>query len=297
LRTLGAVDFDDLLLLTERLFEQDRDVREPRDFAILFRTNEQPRPFEAALRKAKIPYVLVGGMSFFDRKEVQDTIAYLRLLDGEQDDLPLLRIINRPARGIGKSALEALQQQSRKSNVSITQMLFTPHERPSGLPSAAHKGLDDLAAALLNARRIAEQSLVDAVNRLIVDVNYEQEINRLYSEPDDRTARMNTVQQVVNSLGQYVQEAKQPKLGEFLDQMLLGERDANDDKEKQLNKNAVVLMTLHSAKGLEFPEVYLVGLEEGILPHHRSLEDDEKGVDEERRLAYVGVTRAEERLT
>jgi DNA helicase-2/ATP-dependent DNA helicase PcrA len=271
--------------------------REPRDFAILFRTNEQPRPFEAALRKAKVPYVLVGGMSFFDRKEVQDTIAYLRLLDGEQDDLPLLRVINRPARGIGKSALDALQQQSRKANVSVTHMLFTPHERPGGLPSAAQKGLDDLAAALLNARRIAENSLVDAVNRLIVDVNYEQEINRLYSEPDDRMARMNTVQQVVNALGQYVQESKQPKLGEFLDQMLLGERDANDDKEKQLNKNAVVLMTLHSAKGLEFPEVYLVGLEEGILPHHRSLEDDEKGVDEERRLAYVGVTRAEERLT
>lgn len=271
--------------------------RQPGDFAILFRTNEQPRPFETALRKAKVPYVLIGGMSFFDRKEVQDTIAYLRLMDGEEDDLPLLRIINRPARGIGKGTLESLQQQSRKANISLNRMLFTPHERPADLPTAAQKGLDKLAEAILGARSVAANSLVDAVNKLMRDVDYEQEINRLYSEPDDRSARWNTVQQVVNALGQYVQEAKEPKLSEFLDQLLLGERDANDDKEKQLNRNAVVLMTLHSAKGLEFPEVYLVGLEEGILPHHRSLEDDEKGVDEERRLAYVGVTRAEERLT
>lgn len=271
--------------------------REPRDFAILFRTNEQPRPFEAALRRHKIPYVLIGGMSFFDRKEVQDVIAYLRLLNGDADDLALLRILNRPARGIGKSAVEALQNQARKINAPLKQLLFERHERPAELPQAAHRGLDQLAENLQNSQALLAKSLVDAAHHLIQSVDYQREIHRLYPEPDDRQSRWMAVQQVVNSLGQYVQETPHPTLNEFLDQLVLGDRETEDEKEKQLHRNAVVLMTLHSAKGLEFPEVHLVGLEEGILPHHRSLENDEKGVDEERRLCYVGITRAQELLT
>jgi DNA helicase-2/ATP-dependent DNA helicase PcrA len=132
----------------------------------------------------------------------------------------------------------------------------------------------------------------------VIDASrYQSVIEQSYTDPDDREARWSTVEQIVNSLAEYEREARKPSLNDFLDKLLLGEQDASDEKEKQLKKNAVALMTLHAAKGLEFPEVYLVGLEEGILPHHRSLENDEAGVDEERRLCYVGVTRAQERLT
>ena len=132
---------------------------------------------------------------------------------------------------------------------------------------------------------------------LIDKVNYKSEIDRIYSEPEDRESRWAVVEQVVNSLAEYEESRKNPTITKFLDRLLLGDQDANSDKEKQLKKNAIALMTMHAAKGLEFPEVYIVGLEEGILPHQRSLENDEAGVPEERRLCYVGVTRAEERLT
>ena len=132
---------------------------------------------------------------------------------------------------------------------------------------------------------------------LIDKVNYKSVIDRIYSEPEDREARWNVVEQVVNSLGDYESNAAKPSMTKFLDRLLLGDQDTSDEKEKQLKKNAIALMTMHAAKGLEFPEVYIVGMEEGILPHRRSLENDQAGVPEERRLCYVGVTRAEERLT
>ena len=140
-------------------------------------------------------------------------------------------------------------------------------------------------------------TLVDLARDLIDSIRYRNEIERIYSEPEERESRWAVVEQMVNALGEYEQSTRKPTLGDFLDKLMLGEQDAEDEKEKQLKKNAIVLMTMHSAKGLEFPEVYIVGLEEGILPHHRSLLDDEAGVPEERRLCYVGVTRAEERLT
>jgi DNA helicase-2/ATP-dependent DNA helicase PcrA len=139
--------------------------------------------------------------------------------------------------------------------------------------------------------------LVDLVRRLIAEIGYQAEIKRLYPDPQEQEARWQSVEDVVNALGAYEQGTKQPNLGDFLDEVALGQQDMGDDKEKQLARNAVALMTLHSAKGLEFPNVYMVGLEEGILPHHRSLKANGDDVDEERRLCYVGITRAQERLT
>ena len=136
-----------------------------------------------------------------------------------------------------------------------------------------------------------------SLRRLIAEIGYEAELKRLYPDPNEQQARWAAVEEVVNALGAYEKSAKKPTLGGFLDEVALGEQDMGDDKEKQLAKNAVALMTLHSAKGLEFPHVYMVGMEEGILPHHRSLKADGDDVDEERRLCYVGVTRAQERLT
>lgn len=270
--------------------------REPRDFAILFRTNEQPRPFETALREAKLPYILVGGMSFFDRKEVKDVLAYLRLLD-EPDEVSILRIINTPPRGIGKKSIENLLDRTVREKVPMWDMVCGYAERPK-VTARVSQGLDQLAKTVNEVRSVAaNHSLVDQARMLIDKINYKSEIDRIYSEPDDRESRWSVVEQVVNALSDYEQSRKKPTITNFLDRLLLGDQDANSDKEKQLQKNAIALMTMHAAKGLEFPEVYIVGLEEGILPHHRSLENDEAGVPEERRLCYVGVTRAEERLT
>jgi DNA helicase-2/ATP-dependent DNA helicase PcrA len=270
--------------------------REPRDFAILFRTNEQPRIFETELRKAKLPYILVGGMSFFDRKEVKDVLSYLRLLDGNPDEVSVLRIINTPPRGIGKKSVETLLNHSIKNKVALWDLVTGAVTRPK-LTSNTIRGLEDLAAKVEEVRyQSQEETLVDIARNMISTIRYRSELDRIYAEPDDREARWAVVEQIVNALGEYEQSATKPRLEDFLDKLLLGEQDANDEKEKQLKKNAIALMTMHSAKGLEFPEVYIVGMEEGILPHHRSLENDDS-IDEERRLCYVGVTRAEERLS
>ncbi len=275
-----------------RLIEHDH--WEPRDFAILFRTNEQPRAFETELRKAKVPYVLLGGTSFFDRKEVRDIGAYLKVLNHPQDETSLLRIINTPPRGIGQKAIETLMKQAVESGKTVWNVL---HACP-GLPENSRSAVQRFVTLVETFRhRFAHGPLVAALRDLVSEIGYEHDLHRLHSDANEFQSRWDSVQEVVNALGNYEAQNKPSSLSGFLDELVLGDRDMNNDKEKQLQRNAVVLMTLHSAKGLEFPQVYMVGMEEGILPHHRSLGDNEAGVEEERRLCYVGVTRARERLT
>ncbi|MCL4127146.1 UNVERIFIED_CONTAM: hypothetical protein GTU68_006723 [Idotea baltica] len=279
--------------LQHRLAQPDR---EPRDFAILFRTNEQPRIFETELRKAKLPYILVGGMSFFDRKEVKDLLAYLRLLGDEPDEVSILRVINTPPRGIGKKSVETLLDHSVKNKIPLWDLITQKSPRPK-LTTPTNRGLDQIARIVEDASfQNPDDSLVDLARNMIEATMYRSELERIYTDPNEFQTRWNTVEQIVNSVAEYEERAAKPRLSDFLDKLLLGEQDASAEKEKQLKKNCIALMTMHSAKGLEFPEVYIVGMEEGILPHHRSLEDD-RAIDEERRLCYVGVTRAEERLT
>ncbi|MEX2188863.1 MAG: UvrD-helicase domain-containing protein [Pirellulales bacterium] len=284
---------------------------EPRDIAILFRTNEQPRPFEAALRKAKLPYILIGGMSFYDRKEVRDVLAYLKLLATPGDEVATLRIINTPPRGIGQSTVAALMERAVADGKRLWDALHAAASLPR-ITAAALDGIARLRAVIDEHRqrldaskesRRGGESLTAIATSLIAAVKYREEIDRQYPTEEDRTTRWNSVEEVINSLASYEQRSKkqQPTLQGFLDDLLLAEREDEDDKESQLARNAIALMTLHSAKGLEFPEVYLVGMEEGLLPHHRSvaLENDgrDDAIDEERRLCYVGITRAQQRLT
>jgi DNA helicase II / ATP-dependent DNA helicase PcrA len=267
---------------------------EPRQFAILFRTNEQTRAFETELRRVKMPYVLVGGMSFFDRKEVRDILAYLKVLAVAQDEVSLLRIINTPPRGIGSKSVELLMNAA----VSEGRNLWDILQAPGCLPSASRPAVTGFARMMQQHRQTLEAGqLVDVARQLITEINYEGELARVYHDPNEQQSRWDSVQEVINALGAYQQQAKKPNMLDFLAEVTLGDREFDNEKEKQLRRNAVVLMTLHSAKGLEFPHVYLVGMEEGILPHHRSLGDNESGVDEERRLCYVGVTRAQDRLS
>jgi DNA helicase-2/ATP-dependent DNA helicase PcrA len=274
-----------------------RRIAQPRDFAILFRTNEQPRAFEQELRRAKLPYTLIGGMSFYDRKEVRDILAYLRILVHPRDEVSLLRIINTPARGIGQRAVEALLARAVAEGRPLWEIL--PEAKAiEGLPEAAVKAVGQFRALVQQfQRRLEGESPLDVAASLVHSIGYQAEINRQYKEPAEQLARWNTVEEVINSLAGYQQRAEEPTLAGFLDDVALVGRDDQQDKESQLAKNAIVLMTLHSAKGLEFPQVYLVGMEEGILPHHRSIDAEGAAIDEERRLCYVGVTRARDRLT
>jgi DNA helicase-2/ATP-dependent DNA helicase PcrA len=272
-------------------------VAQPRDFAILFRTNEQPRVFELELRRAKLPYVLVGGMSFYDRKEVRDILAYLKLLSSPDDEVSLRRIINAPARGIGPRAVEALLAEALARRSSMAAILPRVREL-STINASTVEAIEKFRHTIEQARsRLERTSLVDTATQLVREINYQSEINRQYHDPNDQQSRWAAVEEVINSLGAYEKRARRPTLAGFLDEILLGDRDNDRQKDEQLERNAIALMTLHSAKGLEFPQVYLVGLEEGLLPHRRAVDAGHAAIDEERRLCYVGITRARDILT
>ncbi|MEZ6108500.1 MAG: 3'-5' exonuclease [Pirellulaceae bacterium] len=257
-----------VVMIQQRLSEPGID---PRDLAILFRTNEQPRPFEAELRKARIPYALVGGQSFFDRKEVRDITALLRLIESDDDEVAFLRVANTPPRGLGPKAIETLMEQSRASGDGVWRHAQSPSSSEA-LPRAAADGLGRLVRAVHQSRaERGKRGLTDIAATLIEQVGYRQEVERTYPDPDERAARWNSVEEVINALAAFEAENKRADLGKFLDDLALNVQDFGNDKEKKLAGNAVALMTLHSAKGLEFPEVFMVGLEEGILPHHRSV--------------------------
>jgi DNA helicase-2/ATP-dependent DNA helicase PcrA len=271
---------------------------QPADFAILFRTNEQPRVFETELRRANLPYTLIGGMSFFDRREVRDLLAYLRVMCQPHDEASLLRIINTPARGISRQAVTGLLDEAVKQAKPVWELL--PYaERLSDFSRPAAEGARQLVSLV---RKYSEQvetgPLAPTVQQLIAELNYRGEIEKRYKEdPEALESRWNAVEEVVNSLAEYQSRAKKPSLVGFLDEIALTGRELDKDKERQLSRNSITLMTLHSAKGLEFPHVYMVGLEEGLLPHKRSVAAEGESIDEERRLCYVGITRAKERLT
>ena len=268
-----------------------------RDFAVLCRTNEQPRSFETELRRANLPYVLVGGMSFFDRKEVRDLLAYLKVIDNPHDEPSLLRIINTPARGLGPSTVKQLVAAATSRGGHIWDLLPIAGNEALIAPTAAHAAVEFQRLIGSLEAQVAKRPLADVVSLVIDKTSYRRELERAYPDPNERDVRTASLEEIVNAAANYQQHSRQPTLQGFLDDVAVGTRDSSDDKENQLENNAVALMTLHSAKGLEFPHVYMVGLEEGILPHKRSVEADGDAVDEERRLCYVGVTRAQEELT
>ncbi len=270
----------------------------PSDIAILFRTNEQPRAFELELRRARIPYVLVGGMSFYDRKEVRDVLAYLRVLANPADEVSLLRVINTPARGIGASTIEVLMQVAVAQGKPLWAIL-PQAEHVEDIPFAAGKRVEEFRKLIEQFQRQLEEkrgSLFEFAQELLKTVNYRAELDRVYKTPGDIEARLASIQEFLNSIALYEQRTEGATLAGFLEEAALAGREDQKDSDDKRERHAVTLMTLHSAKGLEFPHVYMVGMEEGLLPHQRSVIDG-KSIDEERRLCYVGVTRAQDTLT
>jgi len=276
---------------------QSDSTLERRDIAILFRTNEQPRAFEQELRRADIPYVLVGGMSFFDRKEVRDVMAYIQVLDDPDEEMALRRAINNPPRGIGPKAMEQLASQALATKGSLWTAMKRADQLTS-LSSSHRQAVRRFVDTIEDHRsRLAQESAVSVVKGLIGSIQYRAELERLFPEEQERDSRWNIVEELVNGLGDYEKRSRGGDLGGFLDDLLLSQNETSEDKEKQLRRNAVALMTLHAAKGLEFPHVYMVGMENGILPHQRSIKSGGSAIEEERRLCYVGVTRAQDTLT
>jgi superfamily I DNA/RNA helicase len=265
------------------------------DCAVLFRTQTQPRAFEAQFRARAVPYVLIGGMSFFDRKEVRDVLAYLRLAANPDDEMSFLRVITCPPRGVGKSSIDKALEFATSEGISAVRAFERASEIDT-LPPAAVDAVHSFRAkmASIGGGKDPGRTLVPWIRALLETVDYRSEVDRVYPDAKTREDRWSGVIEILNFAENHVQRDKSPGLRSFLEALTLTAADelsAEDTK----GRDAVTLMTLHAAKGLEFPRVYLVGVEEGILPHARSVAEDT--VEEERRLMYVGITRAQKHLT
>jgi DNA helicase-2/ATP-dependent DNA helicase PcrA len=296
------------------------------DFAILYRTNLQSKPLEEAMRTANIPYRVVGGQSFFDRKEVADAVAYLRVVLNPRDEVAVRRIINYPTRGIGRTTQLKLVEAARAARVPLYEMLRRAGEA-DGVSKAQLEPvrhfvgmMDELrqeyaaTEAALRAGTTGERTLQGFARQLVARVRLEEAV-RADNAKSERAAevRIDILRDFVASIGTFEERVwgaqplpdeeddwEPPSLRAFLEKLSLVEEDEKkDDKDDEPNR--VTLMTLHAAKGLEFTHVFIVGLEEEILPHTRSVEavstDGSDPISEERRLFYVGITRARHRLT
>ncbi|MHC4955166.1 MAG: ATP-dependent helicase [Planctomycetota bacterium] len=265
-----------------------------RDCAILFRTAVQPRAFESVLRQRNVPYVLIGGQSFFDRKEVRDVMAYLKLVSNPLDEVSLLRVVNCPPRGVGKKSLDAALAHATRLGVSVNRAIENADEI-EGMSKTARTALADLQSTLgPYGDEEPGRDLPRYIERLLNAVVYRAEVDRCYPDIRTRNQRWQAVEEIFNFAENYARRHDDATLGGFLEAMTLTEQTDQPGNDAG-KRDAVTLMTLHAAKGLEFPRVYLVGAEEGLLPHGRSVAED--GIEEERRLMYVGVTRAQYHLT
>ncbi len=272
---------------------------QPRDIAILFRTNEQPRLFETELRAAEVPYVMLGSQSFFDRKEVKDILAYLKWIDQPDDEISLLRIINTPARGLSGKSVKLMVQRAVERGISLWEVMSNS-AATADLTPRAKQGIAQLKTLAEDVRqRAANESLVSALQTLYQRSAYSDEIARAYDQPEEREARMASLGEVSNAIGAFEdKKGKKADLTGFISEIALSGKEMGNEKDKLAAQNAVWLLTMHAAKGLEFPIVFMVGMEEGLLPHSRSVKSGrDEDIAEERRLCYVGVTRAQENLT
>ncbi len=262
------------------------------DYAILYRGNHQSRILEEKLREMHIPYYLSGGLSFFDRSEIKDVMAYLRLLTNNDDDNAFIRAINTPRRGIGASTLEALAEVSKQDSGGLFAAINSPtlhdHLKPSRQGS-----VKQFASWLteLSERSFAELP-AKIVEIMLDDIDYQNWIVKQSASPEQADARWRNVEDLISWIRKMSQKNSERDLTDIVGTISLMGILENEDEN---DANVVSLMTLHAAKGLEFPHVSIVGMEEEILPHRSSIEDDM--VEEERRLFYVGITRAQRELT
>ena len=279
-----------------------QESRSYRDFSVLYRSNKQSQILEEELRREHVPYVMYGGQQFYERKEVKDIIAYLRIALNDRDEIALRRIVNYPARGIGPTTVQALVSWSRARRVTLWRCLCEVDEAPTKMRAHTIRSIRAFVDILERLRKALHTgSASAAIRALMEDIHLLEDFRS--GSPSLRAAqrRADNVQSLLNSMERFQQQNYGTKaLTEYLRQLSLSNKE-----EEQVTGDRVTLTTLHSAKGLEFPIVFLVGMEEEIIPHARTLAPHSTDVDdpdhaatiaEERRLAYVGITRAKEKL-
>jgi DNA helicase-2/ATP-dependent DNA helicase PcrA len=264
----------------------------PGQVAVFYRTNAQSRVFEEIFIRVGLPYRVVGGVRFYERREVRDLLAYLRLIANPGDELSLRRILNVPKRGIGDRALESLSRYAQRQRVSLAAAIGRVAEVPD-LASRSARAIADFSALITSFREQAAAGPVAALAETILDrTGYVEELTASDELQDE--SRVENINELVSVAREFDVAHPDGTLDQFLEQVSLV-ADADEIPDGEEHGGLVTLMTLHTAKGLEFPVVFLTGLEENVFPHQRSV-SDEKELEEERRLAYVGITRAEQRL-
>mgnify|MGYP000577249609 FL=1 len=263
-----------------------------KDCAILYRTNAQSRLFEERFITANIPYKIFGGVNFYARKEVKDLLAYLKTIDNGQDDLAVRRIINIPKRGIGAASINKVALYAQEQEISFYDALCVAEQVP-GLGKAAAKIRPFVLFIQSMKAKAKLLSVADLLQEVIETTGYVRELEA--EGTDEAEARIENIDELISKAVDYAEGEEAPTLNGFLENVaLVADIDSFDE-----NSDYVVLMTLHSAKGLEFPNVYLAGLEDGLFPSYMSITSDnsQAEIEEERRLAYVGITRAKKNLT
>ncbi len=264
-----------------------------RDYAILFRSNYQARAFEHALRERDIPYLLSGARSFFDSTEVKDAVCYLRLLANPRDDNALLRVVNSPRRGIGTSTIEALVKAASATQTSLVEAIDSM-AFAGAVPARSLKPARDFAQWLAGLHRRTEDDPPAALLKVLLnDVGYEDWLLSTSENEQDALRRWGNVCELIAWVERIVRQDEGRTISDVVAALTL--YDIVERQESEDERDCVALMTLHAAKGLEFPHVFLVGFEENLLPHRSSIEADT--IEEERRLAYVGITRAQQTLS
>jgi len=271
--------------INDRIFTDKLDYK---DFAVLYRTNAQSRVLEEAMVKMRLPYKIIGGLRFYQRKEIKDILAYLRVLANPSDDVSLLRIINVPKRGIGNATVNKLRAAAEERNQSIFDIIMDAEHL--SLSIAIQNKLKNFIIMMQDFRNMSNKMTVSGlINYILEQTGYRQEL--INENTTEALSRLENLQEMIGAALEFEQKMPEATLEDFLTELAL----VSDVDNLEENSDAVVLMTLHSAKGLEFPIVFLAGMDEGIFPHSRSLLDESQ-LEEERRLCYVGITRAQNKL-
>jgi DNA helicase-2/ATP-dependent DNA helicase PcrA len=289
--TQAGTEQDEGMMVADRILRDSRNGRRKfSDFAVLYRTNAQSRVMEEAFLTMRIPHILVGGQRFYERKEIKDMLAYLRLTFNPRDDVSFRRSVNVPTRGIGAGALSKIDDWATAHDSSLMTSLREQAVQ-AALPKKTASALRAFLGAIDEALEISEAGPVTPVLRsLLSGSGYVDMLKAEHSE--EALGRLENLQELLNVTSEFDATSDEPSLASFLESVsLVADVDALSGKDG----DAVTLMTLHSAKGLEFPCVFMTGMEEGVFPHSRSLGSDSE-IEEERRLAYVGMTRAREEL-
>ena len=290
----GTTERDEALFVVDKIQDLIHSKKySPHDIAILYRTNAQSRAIEDALMKSTISYQMVGGTRFYDRKEIKDMIAYLRLITNPDDDFSFERVVNEPKRGIGATSIDRLRAYATDHGISLYQTIkevdFT------GVTPRAANALSEFDALLTSLIQQQEfLNATDMVEEVLERTGYEQMLKN--EQSIESLSRLENLEEFMTVTQDFeaTNEEDQSLVAFLTDLALIADIDAVDEEDPD-HQEKITLMTLHAAKGLEFPVVFLIGMEENVFPHSRSMMDDEE-MEEERRLAYVGITRAEREL-